>query len=377
MIDFAKLMSDLELIEKQEGKDINLMRSTISSIDEVILRLLEKRIEVARNIALEKKKRNEAIEIKEVEEEKLRAILSMTAMNPLIVKELFTLIMKLTKEEEYKAIGVSRTVGVLGPKGSFSEEMGLKLVGSRTPLRYCSTTDEIIKLVEAGEVDYGIVPIENSTNGTVLPVLDALLSHDVEVFGESKLEVNQCLVAKENLPLSSIKYVYSHPQAVAQCMGFLNNYLSNAEIRYTSSTSDAVRLLDNNSAAIMSENGARLHGLYVIRKGIQDLKQDNVTRFYIIRRPTGKVFGRVTSLFFGVEDRPGSLKDALDVFYRKGFNLRKLESRPAKTVLGDYVFFVEVEAPLGQEDLKELREVTVFYKVIGVFDTVERLDVYC
>jgi len=364
------------LVEDQVLEGVDQMRNSIRSIDRFILKLLERRIEIAQKIARRKSKMNEAIEVREVEEEKMREILSETSLNPLLTKEIFELIMKLTKEEEYKALGISRTVAILGPKGSFSEEMGLKLVGSRVPLRYCFTTDEIIKLVESGEVDYGIAPIENSTNGTVFPVLDALLNHDVEVFGESNLEINQCLVAKRRLKLNDIKRVLSHPQAVAQCMGFLNNYLSNAEIRYTSSTSDAVNLLDDYSAAIMSENGARLHKLYVLRKGIQDLKKENITRFYIIRKRTGKTCGRITSLFFSVEDRPGSLKDALEVFQRKGFNLRKLESRPAKTVLGDYVFFVEVEAPLSEEDLKELREVTAFYKVIGVFDTIESLNVY-
>jgi len=364
------------LAAARDVEDVSQMRNSIRSIDRFILELLERRIEIAQKIAREKSERNEAVEVREVEEEKMREILSKTSLNPLLTKEIFELIMKLTKEEEYKALGISKTVAVLGPRGSFSEEMGLKLVGSRAPLRYCFTTDEIIKLVESEEVDYGIAPIENSTNGTVFPVLDALMSHDVEVFGESKLEINQCLVAKRKLKLNDIKRVFSHPQAVAQCMGFLNNYLPNAEIRYTSSTSDAASLLDDYSAAIMSENGARLHKLYVLRKGIQDLKQENITRFYIIRKRTGKTGGRVTSLFFSVEDRPGSLKDALEVFQRKGFNLRKLESRPAKTVLGDYVFFVEVEAPLSEEDLRELREVTAFYKVIGVFDTIERLNVY-
>ncbi len=108
-------------------------------------------------------------------------------------------------------------------------------------------------------MDYGIVPIENSVNGTVLPVLDALLNHDVEVFGEARLEVNHCLVARRKIDLKEIKTIYSHPQAVAQCMGFINNYLPSVAIRYTTSTSDAAKMLDDYSAAIMSENAARFY----------------------------------------------------------------------------------------------------------------------
>lgn len=367
ILEISKLTADFDDLEK--------MRGAIELIDLTILKLLEKRVEIAKRIAEIKKQRDEAIEAKDVEERRIREILKRTKLNPMQIEEIFSRIMDMTKREEYSVLGISKTIAVLGPKGSFSEEVALKLVGSRLPLRYCSSTDEIIKLVEKGEVDFGIVPIENSVNGTVLPVLDALLSHEVEVFGDFDLEVNHCLVAKRELKFSEIKVVYSHPQAIAQCMGFINNYLSNAEIRYTSSTSDAVRLLDDYSAAIVSESAAKLYKLVILRKNIQDLKDRNVTRFYLIRKKTGKMEGKITSLFFAVEDRPGALKNVLEVFYRKGINLRKLESRPARTGLGDYIFFVEVEAPLSEDDLKELREVTNFYKIIGVFDRIKKLDV--
>jgi chorismate mutase/prephenate dehydratase len=365
ILEISKLTAELDSLEK--------MRGAIELIDLTILDLLEKRVEIAKRIAEIKKQRDEPIEAKEIEEKRIREILKRTKLSPIYVEEIFSKIMEMTKKEEYSILGINKTVAVLGPKGSFSEEVALRLVGSRLPLRYCATTDEIIRLVESGEVDYGIVPIENSVNGTVLPVLDALLSHEVEVFGDVDLEVNHCLAAKRELKFSEIKAIYSHPQAIAQCMGFINNYLPNAEIRYTSSTSDAIRLLDDYSAAIISENAAKLYKLVILRKGIQDLGDRNLTRFYLIRKKTGNMKGNITSLFFAVEDKPGALKNVLEIFYKKGINLRKLESRPAKTGLGDYIFFVEVEAPLSEEDVKELKEVTTFYKIIGVFDKVSRL----
>ncbi len=360
----------------KKAESIDELRGLIKSIDSLILRLIERRIDAARQIARIKMEKGEPIEVRDVEEEKLWEVVSKTNLNPVKLKEVFEGIISLAKEEEYKVAGVRYTIAVLGPQGSFSEEMALKLVGSRVPLRYCSTTDEIVKLVESGEVDYGLVPIENSVNGTVLPVLDALMNHDVEVFGEARLEVIHCLAAKRKIELKEIKTIYSHPQAVAQCMGFINNYLPSVVIRYTTSTSDAARMLDDYSAAIMSENAARFYRLHMLRKGIQDLKGRNITRFYLIKKRSGKSEGNVTSLFFGVEDRPGALKEVLDVFHRKGFNLRKLESRPAGTGLGDYVFFVEVEAPLKEDDLRDLKQVTTFYKVVGVFDEVKRLDAF-
>ena len=349
----------------------------IRAVNSLILRLIERRIEAGRRIALHKKSRNEPIEIQDLEEVKIKDLLTRTDLNPIYIQDVFETIMRLTKEEEYKVLGICKTLAVLGPMGSFSEEAALKLVGSRMPLKYCATTDEIIRTVEEGKADYGLVPIENSVNGTVLPVLDALLTHDVEVFGETTLQINHCLAAKRKILLKEIKRVYSHPQAIAQCIGFINNYLPNAELRYTSSTSDAISLLDDYSAAIISENAAKLHKLYVLRKGIQDAKGRNVTRFYIIRkRGSGERKGSITSLFFGVEDKPGALKEVLEVFYRNGINLRKLESRPAGTGLGDYIFFVEVEKDLSEEDLVELRGVTTFYHIVGVFDNMEKLDIW-
>ncbi|ACB09146.1 MAG: Prephenate dehydratase [Thermotoga sp. 47_83] len=360
----------------RDPSNITEMRHKIRLIDFILLRFIEERMKVARDVAREKKKTDSPIDIRDIEEQKIKEILDRTDLNPVRMRRIFEEIMKLAKEEEYRLLGISRTVAVLGPMGSFSDEMAMKLIGSRIPLKYCSTTDEIIEMVEKGEVDYGIVPIENSTYGTVIPVLDALLNHEVEVFGEAKLEIHHCLVSKKKLDLKEIKRIYSHPQAISQSLGFINTYLSHAEIRYTSSTSDAVNLLDDESAAIMSESAAKMYGLLILRRSIQDLKEKNITRFYIIRRKTGKMEGKYTSLFFGVQDRPGSLKAVLDIFASRGINLRKLESRPARTFLGDYVFFVEVEAPLKEEDIRDLEKVTAFYKIIGVFDEVEELDVF-
>lgn len=358
-----------------EVDDLTLLRGYVRALDSLILRLIERRVESGRKIARIKREMNEPVELTDLEEIKIRDLLAKTELNSILIHRIFEDIMTLTKEEEYKVLKVGKKLAVLGPMGSFSEEMALKLVGSRLPLIYCKTTDEIIRFVEVGKADYGLVPIENSINGTVLPVLDALLNSDVEVFGECELDIVHCLTAKRNIPLKDIKVLYSHPQAVAQCINFISNYLPHVEIRYTTSTSDAIKMLDDYSAAITSEYAARLYKLCILRKGIQDVK-NNVTRFYLIRRKGGERKGKITAMFFGVEDRVGALKDVLEVFYRKNINMRKLESRPAKTVLGDYIFFVELEKALNDEDLKDLRDVTTFYKIIGVFDKVERLNLF-
>jgi len=342
----------------------------IHEIDKKILELIEKKVLFLKEIINSGKLKSES------EKNDTTALVSKTFLNPLRVYRIFEEIEKLLKEEEKKLLGFEKTIAVLGPIGSFSEEMAINLVGSREPLRYFQTTTEVIEAVEAGKADYGVVPIENSINGTVFPVLDALLNYNVEVFGESTLEINQCLVVREKMNLKDIRIVYSHPQGISQCMNFINNYLSHAEIRYTSSTADGVSLLDDNSAVIMSETGAKYYKLHILRKKIQDFS-GNTTKFYAIRRKKADELrkGKITALFFGVEDRPGSLKDVLEIFYKNNFNLRKLESRPAKTKLGEYIFFAEVEAPLSDRILTELRRAVTFYKIIGIFDRINEIDV--
>ena len=351
------------------------LRGYIKTVDSLILRLIEKRVEAGRRIALEKIKRNEPIEVSEVEYFKLKELTSKTSLDAGCVSKIFEEIMSLTKAEEYKVAGVERKVAVLGPAGSFSEEAALKLIHSKLPLIYCSSVDEIVKAVESGKADFGVLPIENSINGTVIPSLDALLKHDVEVFAETEVEVNLNLAAKKLIDLKEIEVIYSHPQAVSQCMTFINNYLPHAEIRYTKSTSDAVTLLDDKSAAIVSENAAKIYRLQILRRRIQDAKE-NVTRFYVVRKRGGELKGNVTALFFGVEDRPGALFSVLEIFKRRNINLRKLESRPSGIKLGDYIFFVEAEKKLEEEELRELKERTTFYKVVGVFEKIDRLNVF-
>ncbi len=355
---------------------INMLRGFIRVLDALILKLIEKRVNAGKDVARYKKLENEPIELSHVEDVKINEILKRTKLNPVMISDIFGRLMDITKEEEYKVLGIEKRVGVLGPAGSFSEEVALKLIGSRLPIIYFNTVEEIFNAVENGKVDYGIVPIENSVYGSVLSTLDALLEYNIEVFGEFESFVKHNLVAKKPIDLKEVRVIYSHPQAIAQCSEFINNYLPKAEIRYTRSTSDAINMLDDSSAAITSELAAKLYKLHILRKNIQN-NPNNKTRFYIIKKKGNeKAEGEITCLFFGVSDRPGALYRVLEVFYKRGINLRKLESRPAKTNLGDYVFFTEAEKKLDEETIDEIRKRTTFCKVVGVFKKLEKLDVF-
>ncbi len=355
---------------------IDELRGYIRALDSLILRLIENRVHAGKKVAIEKRRLNEPIEVSQIEDVKIRELIQKTNLNPLYISEIFENIMRLTKEEEYRTLKIGKKIAVLGPQGSFSEETALELIGSRLPVVYKNNVEGIFKAVENGEADYGLVPIENSLHGTVIQTLDSLLKYDVEVFAECESEIRHNLVAKRKLNPKEIQVVFSHPQAIAQCSEFLNNYLPHAEIRYTRSTSEAIEMLDDSSAAIASNLAAKLYRLHIIKRDIQS-NNINKTRFYIIRKRSERLGeGDVTCIFFGVDDKPGALYQVLEIFYRHKINLRKLESRPSGNRLGDYVFFAEAERKLGNDIVEELNNKTKFCRIAGVFKKVNRLDVF-
>ncbi len=359
-----------------EVQSIDELRGYIRALDSLILRLVERRVFAGKKVALEKRKLNQPVEIAQIEDVKIREITGRTSLNPLYVSEIFENIMKLTKEEEYRTLGVRKKIAVLGPHGSYTEEAALRLAGSRLPIIYRNSVEDVFKAVETGDADFGLIPVENSLHGTVIQTLDSLMKYEVEVFAEYESEIRHNLVGKRNLSLKEIKTVFSHPQAIAQCSEFINNYIPHAEIRYTRSTSEAIEMLDETSAAIASELAAKLYRLHIIKRDIHT-KTPNRTRFYIIRRPDGdSENGEITCIFFGVDDRPGALYSVLEVFYKHGINLRKLESRPSGSRLGDYVFFAEAEKRLDEEVVEQLKIRTTFCKIAGVFKKIESLDVF-
>ncbi len=369
--DFSFIINAAKIYEKP--KSLEEYRNYLEVLDSLIVDLIRKREEISKEIALLKKTLNHPIEVKEVEERKLNRLLR-DVRNPLLMEQIFLRIFQLSKEVQYETLGIRGVVGVLGPQGSYSEEMALRLVGSRTFLKYYRSIEDVVSAVDNCEVTYGVVPIENSLTGSVLETIEALLKHEVNVVGEAELPIAHCLVARSNIPLDKVRYVYSHPQAVMQCLSFIRRYLTNAEIVYSSSTAEALKMLDDASAAIASESAARLHNLVILRRDIQD-DRNNITRFYVISKDCVCEGAEVTALFFSIEDRPGALKEVLEVFYKERINLRKLESHPDKFRRGKYIFFTEAEACLDDAFIEKLKEVTEYVKIAGRFRKIEFLAV--
>jgi prephenate dehydratase len=266
----------------------------------------------------------------------------------------------------------SQRVGYLGPEGTYSEEALLADLGAHDaePVALETIQDTILAL-RAGEVEWAIVPIENSLDGSVTVTLDLLadLAGEIEVVGETLLPVRHALVAPDGLALEQIETVLTHPQVPGQCRLFLRERLPRAKVLPASSTADAVRVaaasaIEQRTAAIGTELAARTYGGTVLASGIQD-RADNLTRFAWLGPAGGSeetplrarpdAARRKTSIvFWGLgADQPGWLVLCLDEFARRRLNLTKIESRPRRERMGHYMFFVDLEGGIEQTTVAE------------------------
>lgn len=296
-------------------------------------------------------------------------------------------------------------IGYLGPMGTFSEEAarrvgtllekGARSVGSSVspkpgePVQYSvhyspyKGIAALISAVDAGEIDYAVVPAENSYEGSVSPTWDILFHYSsAEIIREVLVSVRHHLLVQRGTKLSSVGTVLSHPQALAQCRRFLSEHLPNAKQFETASTAEAARVVSVNSlplAAIGTEQCASIYGLDIVARDIQDL-QNNVTRFLVLSKGDNERKSLLveaglpykTSIVCAIErDRPGSLYELLGVFAAKQINLTRIESRPSRQGYGDYVFFIDVEGTVTDAALKEsldrLSEKVISLKVLGSY----------
>jgi prephenate dehydratase len=298
-----------------------------------------------------------------------------------------------------KDTGALPRAGYLGPEGTFSEEamLGSVAAAAVTPIAL-ETIRDAVMAVQERLVEWSLVPIENSIEGSLTVTLDALAGEagDVEIVGEAVLPVRQHLIARAPTELEEIETVVSHPHVPGQCRRFLRERLPRARVVATASTAEAVRLVaerpENDPgesgggrwAAIGTRLAAELYGCTVIAEGIQD-REDNETRFvWLARRdcpagppPLGSPVGagRKTSLVFSGAGagRPGWLVLCLDEFARRAINLTKIESRPMRERLGQYMFFVDLDGSLAQQPVSDavegLRDLCEQVRVLGSYPT--------
>lgn len=263
-------------------------------------------------------------------------------------------------------------VAYLGPAGTFSESASRKHFGSAPNFLPLSTIDDVFRAVEAGNVDYGVVPVENSTEGAVGGTLDLLLANPLKICGEVKLRIHQQLLSRAD-GIGAAKRLYSHAQSLAQCHEWLNRNLASLPRVPVASNAEAARLAaeDPESCAIAGEAAAELYGLKVLAANIED-DPNNTTRFLVIaRHDAGPSGSDRTSLVCSATNRPGAMHALLEPFARHGVSMTKLQSRPARSGLWEYVFYIDIEghqdeAPVAAA-LKELNERAAFVKVLGSY----------
>lgn len=274
-------------------------------------------------------------------------------------------------------------VSYLGPPGTFNEDAlresaaGAEIEGIPSP-----SVHDAIAAVERGEADRALVPFENSVEGSVRTALDAL-ALDVEgvtIVGEHDFRVRHCLIAREQLPLEQITAVLSHPQPLAQCARFIREQLPAAKPLSAASTADAVRRVSESDqpwAALGARGAAALYGCAILREGVED-SEENVTRFVWIAPEGTEAVGPgpwKTSLVFSElgEDHPGALVEVLLEFSRRRINLSRIESRPLRSGLGRYMFFIDLEGRIGEQGVEDaiagLRDKAESVRLLGSYPT--------
>lgn len=265
-------------------------------------------------------------------------------------------------------------VGYLGPKGTFSyEACKYYSKGEKEIVEYKTILDTILAL-ENGEVDEVIVPIENSLQGCVTDSIDTLIENeDIKVKGEILLEIKQNLMSNSKYSLEEIKEVFSHPQALAQCKKYLEKNLPESKITAVESTAMAAKMVSQTKepiACIGNISCLEEYDLNLLKESIQD-NIFNKTKFWILGKENNNdIKENKMSMLFSVKDKPGALYSVLEIFNRYNLNLTKIESRPAKTVLGEYYFLIDVSLVEGgneDEAIQEIKEKGIFVRVLGKY----------
>ncbi|MEE8314065.1 MAG: prephenate dehydratase [Myxococcota bacterium] len=268
-------------------------------------------------------------------------------------------------------------VAYLGPPATYTHQAAIQQFGQMADLVPAATTAEIFESVESGHVEYGVVPIENSSEGVVSHTLDLFVDSPLTICAEIHVAVHHNLLSKSGDP-GRVKVIYSHPQALAQCRNWLELNLANVPQHSTHSTAQAAeRVVDEeDAAAIASPVAAELYGLQIVRSDLED-NPNNTTRFLVISETPPKRSSRdITSLLFSIKrDEVGALYKALQPFAENGVNLTRIESRPTRVRAWEYIFFCDfeghVEDPNVAKAIDQLRPRCDFVKVLGSYPQAE------
>ena len=354
-------------------KNLADLRVEIDALDQQLLTLLNARAQLAHAVG----------EIKHAEgspvyrpEREAQVIARLQASNPGPleagnIRHIWREIMSACRSLE-----APQRVAVLGPAGTFTEQAALEFFGSSVELSYCNNFDEVFHATAAGSVQYGVVAVENSTEGPVTRSLDLFLHSPLQIVGGVSLLVRHHVLRSQQ-GLAGVQVVAAHPQALAQCQDWISEHLPGVERRAVSSNAEGARLAKENPnwVALGSERAAAAQGLHIVAHAVQD-EAHNKTRFAVIclpqtldaPEPTGD---DRTSLIVSVSNKPGAMHDLLVPLKKHGVSMTRFESRPAKTGQWEYYFYIDLQGhpsePSMQAALAELQQMCAFYKLLGAY----------
>jgi chorismate mutase/prephenate dehydratase len=350
--------------------NLDELRKKIDAIDARIVELIAERQNISREIGRGKNRTSRVIEDRERELRVLKNVRGLARnkkISPSDIENIYRQIISASK----KVQGVA--VAYQGEPGAYTEEAALRFFGKSTRGVPYESLDEVFEAVEVGEAPFAMVPVENSLEGSITRAYDLLLDSPLMVCGETELRISHCLIALEGGGLGTIRFVYSHPQALGQCRNFLNHL--DAEIIPASDTAGSVRLIKEqgrpDSAAVASARAAELYGLKIIAREIED-NPHNFTRFFVLSKEDSPPTGNdKTSIVFSLKHKPGALYECLREFASREVNLTKLESRPTRHQPWEYNFYMDFSGHREEKEvveaLKALEEHAVFVKILGSY----------
>jgi len=354
--------------------DLEPLRQKIDTIDREVIRLFNERLHLAGEIGKVKRQQGAEIYVPQREEEVFQKLIQANP-GPLTEKALRAIYREVMSASI--ALEKRTVVAYLGPEATYTHQAAIKKFGASLEYRPIGTIADVFSVVEKGEADYGVIPVENSTEGAVIHSLDMLVESDLKIVAQVYLEITHNLLSSSSM--EEIEAVYSKDQALWQCRRWLQMHLPKAELREASSTARAVQIVRETprAAAIASALAGEIHGVPVVASNIQD-KADNITRFLVVgKASSGPVRNgkNKSSFVVSINDEVGALQRAITPFSAREINLTKIESRPSRKKPWDYYFFIDVlghydDAPV-QEALKEVRKFCPLVKWLGSYPNVE------
>lgn len=368
-------MSDKAQIDSPELVDL---RKKIDQCDQQIQRLIQQRVLVAADIAKAKLAVDSGASFYRPEREAqvLRRVRSRNEglrdeLNGLVSDDDMVRLMR-----EIMSISLAAempmTIAYLGPEGTYTQAAVVKHFGQAVRNLDVKTIADVFRVVERGKANFGVVPVENSTEGVITHTLDCFASSELKVCGEVQLPIRHQLLSKAD-GLTAVTKVYAHPQALAQCRKWLERNLPTAEVLSASSNAEAAIIAskDSSVAAIASDIAAKLYDITILASGIED-ERNNTTRFLIIGNDSYSASGEdKTTIMVSAANKVGSLFELLKPLYDAGVDMSRIESRPSRQTNWEYVFFIDlighIDSPTVANALKQLESKSAYFKLIGSY----------